>query len=144
METANASPANRGIFSMTSGKSPHPAHLLVVDDETLIRWSLSERLTEAGYTVSEAGDVADAMRIITAGGAIDLAVLDYRLPDGNGVALLKTIKDRCPSCPVIMMTAFGSPEMTEEAFSQGAFAIVSKPFQLDDVSRLVDQALTAH
>lgn len=130
---------------MTPEKTPASRNLLVVDDETLIRWSLSERLTEAGYAVTEAEDASNALRVInTAATPIDLALLDYKLPDGDGVSLLKIIKARRPACRVILMTAFGSPEMAEDAFNGGAFAIVNKPFQLDEVSRLVEQALTAH
>ena len=92
--------------------------ILVVDDEQLIRWSLSERLTAEGCTVLEAGTAREALERF--GGDVDLVLLDYRLPDSDGLRVLKKMKAAEPDVPVILLTAFSSIETAVEAMKQGA------------------------
>ena len=120
-------------------KSPSP-RVLVVDDEALIRWSLSESLSDAGYTVSEASDGAAAIAQASSGEAFDAIVLDYRLPDSNDLHLLQTIRELQPGAAVVMMTAFGTAEVTSGALTLGAFRVVAKPFDVHDMVNLVGQA----
>jgi DNA-binding NtrC family response regulator len=133
--------ADREIFDMAEKISP-PARVLVVDDEALIRWSLNERLSSAGYEVQEAGDGASALRYFREGAPpIDIVVLDMKLPDTDGVDLLKQVKRLCPTCRVIVMTAFGTPENIVDARKSGAYAVLAKPFDLDKMLQAVEQAL---
>src|SRR5215472_13739786 len=113
--------------------------ILVVDDEPLIRYALNDRLTSDGYRVVEAETAAQAIAKSREG--VDLVLLDYRLPDGDGLSVLKRIKERDPDALVILLTAHQSVELAVEAMKDGAYHYANKPFNLDEISILVKQAL---
>src|SRR5262245_28453137 len=113
--------------------------ILVVDDEQLIRWSLSERLTAEGYDVVEAGMAREALQRF--GPDIDLVLLDFRLPDSDGLSVLKKMKAEQPDVPIILLTAFSSIETAVEAMKQGAYHYANKPFNLDEIALVVQKAL---
>ncbi|NIA14950.1 MAG: response regulator [Nitrospiraceae bacterium] len=115
-------------------------HILVVDDEKLIRWSLRERLTADGYLVSEAADGA-AARGLAESEAFDLALLDLRLPDTDGLTLFGELHALQPDMPVIMITAFSSVEGAVEAIKRGAADYLTKPFNMDELAICVDKAI---
>ena len=121
--------------------SSQPLHVLVVDDELLIRWSLAETLAGRGHVVTEAADAASARRIVgDATHRPDVVLLDYRLPDSDDLGLLATIRREAPDARVILMTAFGTPEVVQGALDLGAYRVVSKPFEVDDLAALVSEA----
>jgi DNA-binding NtrC family response regulator len=121
--------------------NPHVSHVLVVDDEWLIRWALREALEARGYRVTEAGDAASARRALAEEDGPDAVVLDYRLPDSNDLNLLTTIRHSQPAPPVIMMTAHGNAELVRGALDLGAYRVVSKPFEMVQMADLVAEAL---
>jgi DNA-binding NtrC family response regulator len=128
-------------FSPVRAKNPAVAHVLVVDDEPLIRWSLAETLSDRGHTVTEAGDGNEAMRVVTcAANRPDVVLLDYRLPDSNDLRLFAAIKRELPGIPIILMTAYGSPEITTGALARGAYRVVGKPFEVQDLVTLIQEA----
>jgi DNA-binding NtrC family response regulator len=117
--------------------------VLVVDDEPLIRWSLSETLEQSGHVVVEVGDGSSAVRSVSAGEPFDVVLLDYRLPDSNNLELLANIRTLAPAAAVIMMTAFGTPEVLAGALALGAYRVIQKPFEVHEVAALVLQAHAA-
>jgi DNA-binding NtrC family response regulator len=118
--------------------------VLVVDDEALLRWSIAETLGDQGYKVTQAADAAAAMRIFSGAlGETDLVLLDLRLPDSDGLGVLSAMRRLSPSTPVILMTAYGTPELLKEARRLGTVGIVDKPFEMSDLAPLVERALAA-
>ncbi len=114
-----------------------PVHVLVVDDEPLIRWSVAASLGDQGFDVEEAGDAASALRIVTnAALPFDVVILDLRLPDMHDLSLLRTLRQVLPHAQLILMTAFGTADIFDQAQAIGV-GILLKPFELDELNRLV-------
>jgi DNA-binding NtrC family response regulator len=115
-------------------------NILVVDDERIVRRSLEHALREAGYVVSSAESVAEALRAV--GVEIpSLVLLDYRLPDGTGIDVLRQLQKLAPQLPVVMITAHASIGGAVEAMKVGAYDYISKPFEVDDLLLTVERAL---
>ena len=113
--------------------------ILVVDDEQLIRKSIARKLSADGYEVTEAENGRTAIERAAAG--VDLAILDYRLPDLDGLAVLKELKRLQPDILVILLTAYAHVDTAVQAMKLGAYHFANKPFDLDALSAMVEQAL---
>jgi DNA-binding NtrC family response regulator len=120
---------------MSTGVSAR--QVLVVDDEPLIRWCIAETLGAAGYGITEAQDAASALRALAGMTQPDVILLDLRLPDSSDLGLLQQIRSIAPTAAVIMMTAFGTPEVTAAARALGARAVLTKPFDMHDLEHVV-------
>lgn len=130
-----ATAATMGKISAASERSP--MRILVVDDEPLIRWSVSESLSELGMAVQQAGDAASALRTVsTAQPPFDAVVLDLRLPDMEDLSLLSALRQLMPTQTLILMTAFGTPEILADAKLLGAH-VINKPFEFQQLHQLV-------
>jgi two-component system, NtrC family, response regulator AtoC len=115
--------------------------VLVVDDEALLRWSIAELLRRGGHAVIEATSAAEARDAMNrTPDRIDVVLLDYRLPDGNDLRLLDEVRHSLPQSAVLLMTAFGTPEMVQGATDRGAYCVLSKPFDMHDIEALVIDA----
>jgi DNA-binding NtrC family response regulator len=115
--------------------------VLVVDDESLIRWSLAETLVDCGFAVEQASSGAAALDAVAAsGGRFDVVVLDFRLPDSNDLRLLARLRHLMPHTAVILMSAFSTPDIDQGALDLGAVRIVTKPFEMSDMATFVKQA----
>jgi DNA-binding NtrC family response regulator len=130
----------RGKFT-TAPEKIRTRRVLVVDDELLIRWSLSESLSKAGFVVDEAEDARTALeRFAPSAARLDAVILDLRLPDNADLGLLRRIRSLAPDVPVIIMTAYGSPGTADEALRLGARDVVMKPFDLNRMVTIVEAA----
>jgi DNA-binding NtrC family response regulator len=114
--------------------------ILIVDDEKLIRMTLRERLQKHGYKVLDAEDGKTALERLREDGA-DLVLLDYRLPDLDGIQVLHQIREIAPDASVIMMTAFSSVDTAVEALKLGAFDYLRKPIDNDELLATIERAL---
>lgn len=113
---------------------------LIVDDEPDIRELLGLTLARMEVDSEQAGNLADAYRQLSAG-RYDLCLADMRLPDGDGIELVRHINEQYPELPVAVITAHGNMETAIEALKAGAFDFVSKPVNLPVLRRLVQTAL---
>jgi DNA-binding NtrC family response regulator len=116
-----------------------PLDILIVDDERLIRWAISRTLMDLGHHVREAADAASAIALLSEDRCPDVVLLDYRLPGAHGLELLSTIRALSPSSAVVMMSADQAPETVAEAMRRGAYAVMSKPFDM----RAIEPALVS-
>lgn len=114
--------------------------VLVVDDEALIRWSVGTALTEAGYSVVEASTGAEAHERAVGHRRVDFAVLDVRLPDADGVAVMRDIRKVHPACRFLFMTAFRTPELVHTVEGED-IPIMDKPFSLPELVHAVQTRL---
>ncbi|MGD9906284.1 MAG: response regulator [Vicinamibacterales bacterium] len=118
------------------------ANVIVADDENLIRWALGQRLSRDGHVVSEAVDGAATLDLLAVVPPPTVVVLDVKLPDMSGLAVLEEIRRRRPDAAVLMMTAYWAGDALDEARRLGAQALLAKPLDLDRVASAVDEAWT--
>ncbi len=116
------------------------ATILVVEDDTAMRTFLREVLEEDGYTVEVASGGRGGVERVRQGG-IDLVVSDVKMPDLDGLDMLREIKAVTPSPHVITITAFGSIDTAIRAVKLGAFDYITKPFDVDQLTLSVQKAL---
>lgn len=113
-------------------------HILVIDDERAVREILAEACRQAGYSVDEARNCAEAASKLVRGD-VDLALCDIKLPDGNGVDLVRSMKESPIETNFIMVTAFASMETAVEALRAGASDYIVKPFNIEELLHRVQQ-----
>ena len=116
--------------------------ILVVDDELSMREFLKIMLEEEGFAVECAGSGAQALELLQ-GEDFDLLISDIRMPPPDGLALLARIKEIKPSLPVVLVTAYASPDDAVTAMKSGAFDYITKPFKVEEIKDIVEAALSS-
>ncbi len=116
-----------------------PFRILVVDDDAVACEFLQEALRRAGYDVEAHTSAQEVLKEDLS--HYDLAISDIRMPDMDGLQLLRRLHEKCPTLPVILMTAFGSLESTMEALQLGAWDYISKPFSPEAIRTMVKKVL---
>lgn len=133
-------PAPGGEFPHVRKKSA--TRVLVVDDEPLVRWSIAETLRAHGCDIVEAADAHAALDVVRDSATEpDAVLLDLKLPDNDDLTLLNSVRRILPKVPIILMTAFGTPELLDEARRLGVFTVLDKPFELDELDVLIERAM---
>ncbi|HAS55644.1 MAG: Fis family transcriptional regulator [Nitrospirae bacterium GWC2_57_13] len=117
--------------------------ILVVDDEKSMRDFLSIMLRKTGYDVSIAENGEEALARMQSE-IFDLVISDVKMPDIDGIAVLKQVKDISPETIVIMITAFATTETAIEAMKLGAYDYITKPFKVDEIKLIIQKALERH
>jgi two-component system response regulator AtoC len=114
--------------------------LLIIEDEEIMRVTLKDSLEANGYEVQACEKGSDGINAVKED-TFSMVITDIRLPDMTGIDILKIIKEKDKSVPVITMTAFGTIKDAVEAMKLGAFDYITKPFSLDEFNLIVNRAL---
>ena len=113
--------------------------ILVVDDEQLVRWFMERALRKGGHEVITVSNVADAYEKL-ASQDIDLLFIDLRMPEGNGLEVVKKVVNSPRKTKVIVCSAFVTAELEDELKSNGVH-VLKKPFKLDELVSAVKNCL---
>ena len=116
--------------------------ILIVDDEASLRTALFRALDRKGYQVVTSATYKEAETVGQTDKPVDLALVDLRLPDGDGIELMEKLRTFHPNIQVIILTGHASVETAVEATRKGAFHFVTKPCNLDEIMTLVERALS--
>lgn len=116
--------------------------ILIVDDESSLRTALFRVLDRQGFQVITANCKREAEALANTDQPLDLALVDLRLPDGDGIELMQRLKISHPAIQVIILTGHGSIELAVRATQHGAFHFVTKPFNMEELLSIVTRALS--
>jgi two-component system chemotaxis response regulator CheY len=114
-------------------------NILIVDDSATMRMIVIKSLRQAGYeavTVLEASGAKEALQKLAAGG-IDLMLCDVNMPEITGIELVKVVKKKMPTLPVVMVTTESSAEMRQQMLDAGANGIITKPFPPEELKKII-------
>jgi DNA-binding NtrC family response regulator len=114
--------------------------VLIVDDEKNMRWVLGQALSSDGFEVAEAADGKEALASV-AEMEPDIMILDHRMPGKDGMEVLRTLRGKGTTFPIIMLTAHGNVATAVEAMKAGASEYLTKPFDLEELKLAIDKAL---
>ena len=114
--------------------------ILIIEDEVSVRSALRARLADLGHTVQEAATAGEGLAHLAAG-VTELVLLDYKLPDADGLEVLERIRREWPDVAVVVMTGFANVGVAVQAMRLGAADYVTKPFSLDEMMVVVEKVL---
>ncbi len=114
--------------------------VLIIDDEVDICYLLSNLLKKKNYQTQTAFDLTQAKQALQ-NNTPDIVFLDNHLTDGLGMNLIKYIKELCPSCKVVMITAYDDDQCKTEAYDQGVDDFISKPLRWQTLNETLEKVL---
>jgi DNA-binding NtrC family response regulator len=117
-------------------------HILIVDDEPATSWALAEGLSDDGFTIDTFRTAEEAW-VWLQGGRSDLVISDLRLPGMSGLDLARKLRRGRHAQPVIIVTAYGTPEVLRDLRAAGVADCFPKPFPMDGLRRSVQRAIAA-
>ncbi len=120
----------------------NPIKVLVVDDDQTLRAALFRIYSRKGFHVITTASAKEAEQVISSETSIDLVLLDIKLPDGDGIEILRLVKKKYDQTPVIVLTGFGSVDLAVEATKLGAYHFMTKPFNIEELTLLSDKSLS--
>ncbi len=115
--------------------------VLIIDDEDIVRVSCQRILVPEGYEVKTTKSAADAFRLL-AQEPVDVVITDIKMPDIDGLEVLRTVKERWPGIEVIMITGYHTVTTTADALKLGAFDYIEKPFTPSAIVEAIDKAIS--
>ena len=115
--------------------------ILIVDDDEVVRWSYLRSLESISCQVAAASDGEEALQTMEQN-AFDVVLLDMRMPGQDGLAVLRTIKQKWPESEVVIITGYPTVDSAKEAVRLGAYDYVAKPVGPQDVINVTDGAIT--
>jgi DNA-binding NtrC family response regulator len=113
--------------------------ILVVDDEAMLRRLIEKILKKEGYNVYLASSARDALEILR-DNTVDIMISDIKMPDMDGFALLKAVRDKYPTVGIIMMTGYADAYAVKDALLLGADDYITKPFKSAEICMIVERA----
>lgn len=118
-----------------------PANILIIDDEEAVRLSQLRSLNGAGYRAEAAPCATEALKLMEQR-PFDLVFLDIRMPDLDGITVLRTIKRQWPDCEVVIVTGYPAIATAKEAVRLGAYHYLVKPVGPEEIVKAANAALT--
>lgn len=117
-------------------------NILVIDDELSMREFMKILLEKEGFSVSTASNATEAITLLN-DKVMDLVISDIKMPGGSGLEFLSEIRDKGNNVPVILITAYASPEDAVLAMKGGAYDYITKPFNVDEIKSIIQSALNS-
>ncbi len=125
-----------------TGRTEGTTRILIIDDDAGIRTVLEEALRRLGYQVQGAPDGLWVVKALQQDGfSFDLVILDWKMPELDGLAVLQELRTFAPETPVLLITIAADDKLRREALGLGAFEVLRKPFDLRTLTLLVESAL---
>ena len=115
-------------------------NVLIIDDEPLMRLSISDALKAEGYNIASVESGGEGLKAIK-DKAYDIVITDLKLPEVDGLHILKSCRHYSPMTKILMITAYGSVETAVEAMRQGAYDYITKPFSMDEMIIIVKRLI---
>jgi len=131
-----------GVGRNPGGRLSEQAAVLIVDDEEAVRFAVARFFAHRGFEVHEAGTLAEARRAVTER-SLDAAIVDWSLPDGDGLTLLRELKTIDPTLPVIVLTGHATIALAVATIRDGAEQFLTKPVDLDALLAIVERGALA-